>query len=78
MKELVEFLVRALVDDQQAVSIREVVGADGQPTLEITVAPGEVGRIIGRQGRTVKAIRAVMSAAEKKTGRRMAVQIAGA
>ncbi len=75
MKELLEFVVRGLVDDAQAVAIQESA-ANGQTTYRISVAPGDVGKVIGRQGRTVKAIRAVAAAMEKKTGQRAVVEIA--
>ena len=75
MKELLEFVVRSLVDRQDAVVITEVTGG-AQPVYKISVAEGEVGKIIGRQGRTVKAIRAVAAAMERKTGQRAVVEIA--
>ncbi len=75
MKELLEFLVRSLVDAQDAVAVTEVPGG-AQPVFKISVAQGEIGKIIGRQGRTVKAIRAVAAAMERKTGQRAVVEIA--
>jgi hypothetical protein len=75
VKELLEFLVRSLVDGQEAVAVAEIPGA-AQPTFKISVAQGEVGKIIGRQGRTVKAIRAVAAAMERKTGQRAVIEIA--
>ncbi|MHB8420211.1 MAG: KH domain-containing protein [Myxococcales bacterium] len=74
MKELLEFMVRGLVDDPQAVSIQETP-AEGQSTYRISVAQGDIGKIIGRQGRTVKALRAVAAALERKTGQRAVVEI---
>ncbi len=75
MRELLEFLVRSLVDDPTAVRIVEGE-KDGQALLEIHVAQGDVGKIIGRQGRTVKALRAVLGIAERKLGKRVQVEIA--
>ncbi|HUB06362.1 MAG TPA: KH domain-containing protein [Myxococcales bacterium] len=75
MKELLEFMVRGLVDDVQAVSVQES-SANGQLTYRIAVAPADIGKVIGRQGRTVKALRAVAAAMEKKTGQRAVVEIA--
>jgi predicted RNA-binding protein YlqC (UPF0109 family) len=75
MRELLEFLVRSLVDDPQAVKIDEVDGAAGA-TLRIHVAQGDVGKVIGRQGRTVKAIRAVLGIVERRLGKRVQVEIA--
>ena len=75
MRELLEFLVRSLVDAQEAVSVTEITGG-AQPVFKIAVVQGEIGKIIGRQGRTVKAIRAVAAAMERKTGQRAVVEIA--
>ncbi len=75
VRELLEYLVRGLVDDQTAVAVEET-DKNGQPVLTVRVAPQEVGKIIGRQGRTVKAIRAVVAAADRKGGQRTAVEIA--
>jgi predicted RNA-binding protein YlqC (UPF0109 family) len=75
MRELLEFLVRSLVDDPEAVQIDEVEnGADA--ILRIHVAQGDVGKVIGRQGRTVKAIRAVLGILERRLGKRVQVEIA--
>ncbi len=77
MRDLVEFIVRALVDDEQAAAVREMSRGE-ETVLEVTVAPAEIGRLIGRQGRTVKAIRMVVAAAEKGGGRPPVVEIVGA
>jgi predicted RNA-binding protein YlqC (UPF0109 family) len=74
VKELLEFLVRSLVEKKDEVRVAEVPGGAG-PTFKISVAKGEVGKIIGRQGRTVKAIRAVAAALDRKLGQRTAVEI---
>lgn len=75
MRELLEFLVRSLVDDPQAVKIEEVENG-GDAILRIHVAQGDVGKVIGRQGRTVKAIRAVLGILERRLGKRAQVEIA--
>lgn len=75
MKELLEFLIRSLVDDPDAVIIDEKV-AEGQSVLFVKVAPAEVGKIIGRQGRTIKALRAVITAAGRKRGSQTSIEIA--
>ncbi len=59
MKELVEFIARALVDDPAAVEVREGEGGD----LELHAGPTDVGKLIGRRGRTAKALRSVVRAA---------------
>lgn len=65
MKELVEFLCRELVDDADAVRVTESFDERG-PTFRVTVAPGELGKVIGRGGRTAKAIRTVVRAAASR------------
>ena len=62
-----EYLVRELVDDPDAVAVDIVEGRRG-PTLEVSVAPGEMGRVIGRRGRMATAIRTVVRAAAAKDG----------
>ena len=56
MKDLVLYIARALVDDPNAVDVREL--PDGR--LELTTAPGDAGKLIGRRGRTAKAIRSLV------------------
>ena len=75
MRDLLDFLVRSLVDDPASVKIDESE-KNGEQVLEIHVAQADVGKIIGRQGRTVKAIRAVLGIAERKLGKRVQVEIA--
>jgi predicted RNA-binding protein YlqC (UPF0109 family) len=62
-----EYLVRELVDDPDAVAVDTVDGRRGL-TLEVSVAPGEMGRVIGRRGRMATAIRTVVRAAAAKDG----------
>lgn len=57
--ELVEFIAKAIVTEPEEVSVNE---ADGGRTIELETAPGDRGRVIGRQGRVAKAIRAVIAA----------------
>ena len=61
MRDLVEFLVRALVDDPEAVEVEEF-DEDGDLVLEVTVADDDLGRVIGRGGRIANAIRTVARA----------------
>jgi uncharacterized protein len=65
VRELVEFLCRELVDEPDAVSVQESFDERG-PTYSVTVAPGELGKVIGRGGRTAKAIRTVVRAAASR------------
>ena len=74
MKEAVEIIVRALVDDVEAVDVREVK-REGATLIEIRVAPGDMGKIIGRQGRTVRALRALAHAASLKKRHRFVLEI---
>jgi uncharacterized protein len=74
MRELVEFLARALVDDPSAVRVEEFE-EDGDIVLEITVAEDDVGRVIGRGGRIANAIRTLAKAAAVREDRRVIVEI---
>ena len=75
MNDLVDFLARALVDDPDAVSVEAFEEDDGTLVYEVTVAEDDVGKIIGRSGRTVNALRAVVRAAAVRDGRRVLVDI---
>ena len=69
MKEAVEKMITSLVGEPDAVEVEEV--SDGKNVrLEVRVAPHDMGRIIGREGRTVKAIRSILFAAGQKQGKR--------
>jgi uncharacterized protein len=69
MKEAVEKIITALVSEPGAVEVDEI--ADGRNVrLEVRVADSDMGRIIGREGRTVKAIRSILFAAGQKHGKR--------
>ena len=74
MKELVECIVKALVDLPEQVSIRQI---DGERTLvlELQVAKEDLGKIIGRQGRTAKAMRTILSVASAKIKKRVVLEI---
>jgi predicted RNA-binding protein YlqC (UPF0109 family) len=74
MRDLVEYLTRALVDDPDAVSVEEVE-ENGDLVLEISVADDDVGRVIGRGGRIANAIRTVAKAAAVREDRRVIVDI---
>lgn len=74
MKAAVEKIVGALVDDREAVEISEEAG-ERATVLKLRVAPGDMGRIIGREGRTVKAIRSLLFVAGQKHGKRFVLDI---
>ena len=75
MNDLVEFIARALVDDPEGVTVESFEEDDGTVVYEITVAEDDVGKIIGRSGRTVNALRAVVRAAAVREGRRVLVDV---
>jgi predicted RNA-binding protein YlqC (UPF0109 family) len=68
MKEVLEYIARNLVDDPDAVSVTEVHGEDGRAHLQLRVAPDDMGKVIGRGGRTARAIRGVIRAASTGSG----------
>jgi uncharacterized protein len=72
--ELLEFLVRALVEDPKAVVVEELE-EDGDLIYEITVAEGDLGRVIGKGGRVANAIRTIAKAAAVRLDRRVIVDI---
>lgn len=74
LRALVEYLTRGLVDDPAAVSVR-ATERDRLVFVEIRVAAGDVGKVIGRRGRIIGAIRAVARAAAVRAGRRVVVEI---
>ena len=74
MKELVEFLAKSLVDNPDAVNIR-TVERDQATVIELEVAAPDLGKVIGRQGRTARAMRALLTAAGQKTRRRYILDI---
>ncbi|CAN5602937.1 hypothetical protein BH20ACT2_BH20ACT2_21720 [soil metagenome] len=65
-RAVLEYLARSVVDDPDAVNIAVDDGRRGRVTLEVTVAPGDMGRVIGKRGRTANAIRTVVRAAAVK------------
>ena len=75
MRELLEYLARALVDEPERVSVEEFEEDDGTLVLELSVAEDDYGQVIGRGGRTAQALRAVVKAAAVKDNRRVLVDI---
>ncbi|HEY3552659.1 MAG TPA: KH domain-containing protein [Solirubrobacterales bacterium] len=74
MTELLEFLVKALVEDPEAVVVEELE-EDGDLIYEISVAEGDLGRVIGKGGRIANAIRTIAKAAAVRIDRRVIVDI---
>ena len=75
MRELLEYLARALVDSPDQVTIEEFEEDDGTLVLELSVADDDYGQIIGRGGRTAQALRTLVKAAAVKDNRRVLVDI---
>ena len=74
MKELVQFLARQLVNNSDAVEVKEVHG-DTASVLELRVAKEDLGRVIGKQGRTVRSIRTILNAVASRTNRKIVLEI---
>jgi hypothetical protein len=74
LKALIEFMAKALVDKPDSVSVRET---DGEKTtiLELRVAPDDLGKVIGKQGRTAQAMRTILNATGTKLGKRCVLEI---
>ena len=75
MRDAVELIVRKLVREPESVDVREVERDRSTTVIEVRVAEGDVGKIIGRQGRTVKALRSLLHAAGQKHNRRYLLEI---
>ncbi len=75
MEELLEFLARALVDNPDAVSVEGFDEDDGTVVLEIHVAEEDVGKMIGRGGRTISSVRTVMRAVASRQDERVLVDV---
>jgi len=76
MEDLLEFLARALVDRPDEVSVEDFEEDDGTIVLEIHVAEEDIGKIIGRGGRTVSSLRTVMRAVASRQDERVLVDVA--
>ena len=74
MKELLLYMAKNLVDDPDAVSVTEVDDEEGK-VLELRVAPGDMGKVIGRQGRIAKEIRTIVKTVAQRTGEKVTVEI---
>ncbi len=74
MKKLVECIAKALVDEPEAVVVSEIQG-EQTSVIELRVAKDDIGKIIGKQGRTARAIRTILSAASAKIKKRSVLEI---
>ena len=73
-KELVSYIARALVDEPDGVEVNLIEG-EKSTILELRVADGDIGKVIGKHGRIAKAVRTILSAAATKTGKRVVLEI---
>jgi predicted RNA-binding protein YlqC (UPF0109 family) len=74
VRELVELMARALVDDPEGVEVREISG-ERETVIKLSVAPADLGKVIGRQGRTANSIRTILAAAGNRVRKRVVLEI---
>ena len=74
MKELLTYIIRSLVDNPDKVTVDEIV-KDRETVYEVRVADGDMGKVIGRQGRIVRQIRVLMKAVAQRQGKKISVDI---
>lgn len=74
MKEFIAYLIKNLVDQPEAVDINIVDGEQGT-VVEVKVSPEDVGKIVGRQGRTIKALRTIAMTVGARIGRRVRLEV---
>jgi len=74
MKELIKYVAQALVDKPEAVEVSEIVG-EQTSVIELRVAKEDLGKVIGKQGKTAKAMRTILSAASTKLRKRTVLEI---
>jgi uncharacterized protein len=74
LKELIEFMARALVDSPEKVNVSEIEG-EQTSVIELRVAKEDLGKVIGKQGRTARAMRTILSAASTKIRKRAVLEI---
>lgn len=74
LKDLVDFMARSLVDQPEKVSVNEVAG-EQTTVVELSVAKEDLGKVIGKQGRTAKSMRTILNAASTKLNKRSVLEI---
>lgn len=74
MKELLLYMAKNLVDEPDSVTVTETSNEDGK-VLELRVAPGDMGKVIGRQGRIAKEIRTIVKTVAQRSGEKVSVEI---
>jgi len=75
MKELIEFIAKSLVENPEAITISEEESEDGTVLVKLAAAQEDMGRIIGKQGRTAKAMRTLLNAKATRESKRASLQI---
>jgi predicted RNA-binding protein YlqC (UPF0109 family) len=74
LKDLVTYIITSLVDNQEKVEVTEIAG-DKSIIYELRVGEGDLGKVIGKEGRTARAVRTIISAAAMKLGKRTVLEI---
>jgi predicted RNA-binding protein YlqC (UPF0109 family) len=74
MKDLIAYMVRNLVDHPDSVEIHEVAG-DKAEVYEVKVRPEDLGKVIGKHGRTIRSVRTLVAAAANRSGKRVMVEV---
>ena len=74
MKELIELIIKGIVDKPDKVEINEVIG-EKSLIYEVSVDSDDIGKVIGRQGRNIKSIRTIVNAAAQKDNKRVVIEI---
>ncbi len=74
MKELIEYIAKSLVDNPEQVKVSEIEG-DRTAVIELAVAKEDLGKVIGKQGRTARAMRTILNAASTKLNKRSVLEI---
>jgi predicted RNA-binding protein YlqC (UPF0109 family) len=74
LKELIEYIVKALVDNPEKVEVKEIAG-EKSIIYELRVGEGDLGKVIGKEGRTAQAVRTIITAAAMKLGKRTVIEI---
>ncbi|MBN1636110.1 MAG: KH domain-containing protein [Deltaproteobacteria bacterium] len=74
MRELIEYIAKALVDNPEEVAVNEVVG-EVTSVIELRVAKSDLGKVIGKEGRTARAMRTLLTAASTKINKRAVLEI---
>jgi predicted RNA-binding protein YlqC (UPF0109 family) len=75
MRDAIEMIVKSLVDDKETVDVREVEQRNGATLIEVRVAQQDIGKIIGKQGRTIRALRSLARIGGAKQNRRYLLEI---